>query len=225
MNALAEALKKNMLFRNKTEQEITGILAKINPTLRNYSRNEHIVREAEPAERMGIVITGIVEVQKMYSTGKVMTVSRFSTGSTVGEAVIFSKTNTYPATVIAAESASVLMFTKKELLALFALDTEIMALFMQNMSERLILLNQRIEILSLGTLRQRIAHFLIKEMKQQKTERIRIPFNKRVWAEHLNSARPSLSRELCYMRDQGWITFDDSTVDILQVGELEGLLQ
>jgi CRP-like cAMP-binding protein len=225
MNPNASALQKNMLFRNKTEQEITSILAKINPTVRSYSRNEQIVREGEPADRMGIVITGIVEVQKMYSTGKVVTVSRFSTGSTFGEAVIFSKTNVYPATVIAAESVSILMFTIKELLALFALDTEIMALFMQNMSERLILLNQRIEILSLGTLRQRIAHFLIKEMKQQKTERIRIPFNKRVWAEHLNSARPSLSRELCYMRDQGWIVFDDNTVNILLVGELEGLLQ
>lgn len=225
MNPQAAALQKNMLFRNKTEQEITTILARINPSVRTYSRNEQIVREGESAERMGIVITGIVEVQKMYSTGKVVTVSRFSTGSTFGEAVIFSKTNVYPATVIAAEPASILMFTKKELLALFALDTEIMALFMQNMSERLILLNQRIEILSLGTLRQRIAHFLIKEMKQQKTERIRIPFNKRVWAEHLNSARPSLSRELCYMRDQGWIAFDDTTVEILEVGQLEGLLQ
>lgn len=225
MNPHAAALRKNMLFRNKTEQEITDILARINPSVGSYSRNEQIVREGEPADRMGIVITGIVEVQKMYSTGKVVTVSRFSTGSTFGEAVIFSKTNVYPATVIAAESASILMFAKKELLALFALDTEIMALFMQNMSERLVLLNQRIEILSLGTLRQRIAHFLLKEMKQQKTERIRIPFNKRVWAEHLNSARPSLSRELCYMRDQGWIAFDDATVDILKVGELEGLLQ
>lgn len=225
MKIQAAALQKNMLFRNKSEQEILSILDRIKPSLRTYSRNEQIVREGEPADRMGIVLTGIVEVHKMYSTGKIVTVSRFSTGSTVGEAVIFSKTNIYPATVIAAEPATILMFTRKELLALFALDTEIMAHFMQNMSERLILLNQRIEILSLGTLRQRIAHFLIKEMKQQKTERIRIPFSKRVWAEHLNSARPSLSRELCYMRDQGWISFDDTTVEILRIGELEGLLQ
>ena len=98
MNPHAAALQKNMLFRNKSEQEITAILARISPSVRTYSRNEQIVREGEPADRMGIVITGIVEVQKMYSTGKVVTF-RFSTGSTFGEAVIFSKTNIYPATV------------------------------------------------------------------------------------------------------------------------------
>lgn len=37
---------------------------------------------------------------------------------------------------------------------------------------------------------------------------IEIPFSKRVWAEHLNRARPSLSREIGLMLDQGWIEFE-----------------
>jgi CRP/FNR family transcriptional regulator, dissimilatory nitrate respiration regulator len=225
MSIPAAALQKNLLFRNKSEQEISHLLSQIRTIVRNCTKNEVIVTEGEPATMMGLVLTGTIEIQKIYSTGKSITVSRFTTGSTFGEAVVFSKSNLYPATVVSADSSSILLFPKQELLRLFSLDSDILVMFMQNMSERLVLLNQKIEILSLGSLRQRIAYFLLKESKKQKTEHINVPFNKRVWAEHLNSARPSLSRELCYMRDQGWIAFDDTTVDILQMDTLERLLE
>lgn len=224
MTIPAAALQKNLLFRNKSEADIARLLSQIHTVVRTYSKNEIIVTEGDPATMMGLVLSGTVEVQKIYSTGKSITVSRFSTGSTIGEAVLFSKSNQYPATVISADTSTLLIFPREELLRLFTLDTDVLVMFMQNMSERLVLINQKIEILSLGTLRQRIAYFLLKEYKKQKTERIHVPFSKRVWAEHLNSARPSLSRELCYMRDQGWIAFDDDSVDILKLGALEGLL-
>lgn len=225
MSIPAAALQKNLLFRSKTEAEINRILSQIHTIVRSCSKNEIIVTEGEPAAMMGLVLSGTIEIQKIYSNGKSITVSRFTTGSTFGEAVVFSKSNVYPATVVSADSSSILLFPKEEILRMFALDSDILVTFMQNMSERLVLLNQKIEILSLGTLRQRIAYFLLKEAKKQKTERIHVPFNKRIWAEHLNSARPSLSRELCYMRDQGWIAFDDTTVDILKLDVLEGLLE
>jgi len=226
LNIDTSVLKKNLLFRNKTDDEIKRLLQQIRTIMRSCSKNEIIVTEGEPATMMGLVLSGSVEIQKIYSTGKSITVARFTGGNTFGEAVIFSKTNVYPATVVSTEnSTTILLFPKQELLKLFSLDTEIMGTFMMNMSERLVLLNQKIEILSLGTLRQRIAYFLLKESKKQKTERITVPFSKRVWAEHLNSARPSLSRELCYLRDQGWISFDDHDVELLDVGALEALLE
>lgn len=225
MTVEPSVLKKNLLFRNKSDEQIRSLLAQIRTILRSCGKNEVIVTEGEPASMMGLVLSGTIEVQKIYSTGKSITVSRFSGGATFGEAVIFSKTNTYPATVVSVEPSDILLFPKQELLKLFSLDMEIMGTFMQNMSERLVLLNQKIEILSLGTLRQRIAHFLLKEFRKQKTDRVTVPFNKRVWAEHLNSARPSLSRELIYLRDHGYIDFDGDVVRLIKVEALEALLE
>ncbi|WP_438448311.1 Crp/Fnr family transcriptional regulator [Gorillibacterium sp. sgz5001074] len=225
MNIDTSVLKKNLLFRTKSDEEILSLLSRIRTIMRSCGKNELIVTEGEPATLMGLVLSGTVEVQKIFSTGKTVTVSRFSGGSTFGEAVIFSKTNVYPATVVSVEPSTILLFPKQELLKLFTLDMEIMGTFMQNMSERLVLLNQKIEILSLGTLRQRIAHYLLKESKKQKTERITLPFNKRVWAEHLNSARPSLSRELIYLRDNGYIEFEGDVIQLLKVDALEALLE
>lgn len=218
------SLQKSPIFRDKTEEQIRDLFSQIGSSVKTFQKNEIIVTEGDPAGTLGIVLAGVVEVQKIYPTGKTVTVARFSGGNTFGEAVIFSKSNVFPATVVSTEPSTVLLIPKQELLKLFALDTNIMATFMQNMSERLVLLNQKIEMLSLGTLRQRIAYFLLKEAKKQKTNRVTVPFSKRVWAEHLNSARPSLSRELCYMRDQEWICFDKNVVELLQIDALEALL-
>lgn len=224
LNLEIAALQKSLIFRTKSEDEITDLLSRIKTAVKTCQRNETIVTEGDPADILGIVLSGSIEVQKIHPTGKSLSVARFPAGSTFGEAVLFSKSNIFPATVISSEPSSVLLIPKRELLKLFSLDTEIMAAFMQNMSERLVLLNQKIEILSLGTLRQRIAYFLLKEAKKQKTKRVTVPFSKRVWAEHLNSARPSLSREICYMRDQGWISFEDNDFDLIDMEALEGLL-
>lgn len=217
-------LQKSLVFRNKSEEQIRRLLERIETRVKAYQKNETIVTEGEAADKLGIVLSGQVEVQKIYPNGKSITVARFAGSSTFGEAVLFSRSNKYPATVVAAEPSSVLFIPKPELLKLFALDTDIMALFMENMSERLVLLNQKIEILSLGTLRQRIAYFLLKESRKQKSTRVRMPFSKRIWAEHLNSARPSLSREICFMRDQGWISFAGNDFELLDIQALENLL-
>jgi CRP-like cAMP-binding protein len=95
---------------------------------------------------------------------------------------------------------------------------------MENMSERLVMLNQKIEILSLGTLRQRIAYSLLKEASRQRADRVTLPYNKRIWAEHLGTARPSLSREIGHMRDQGWISFEGNDFTILDRDALDQLL-
>lgn len=218
------ALQKSLIFRTKSEDEIYHLLSVIKASVKTYQKNETVVTEGDPANMLGIVLSGTIEVQKIHRTGKSLSVARFSSGSTFGEAVLFSKSNVFPATVVSSEPSSVLLISKQELLKLFSIDTDIMAAFMQNMSERLVLLNQKIEILSLGTLRQRIAYFLLKEAKKQKTKRVTVPFSKRVWAEHLNSARPSLSREICFMRDQGWISFEDNEFELIDMEALEGLL-
>lgn len=217
-------LQKSLVFRQKPEEQIRSLLERIETRVKTYQKNEIIVTEGEAADKLGIVLSGHIEVQKLYPNGKSFTVARFTGSSTFGEAVLFSRTNKYPATVVSADSSAVLYIAKSELLKLFALDTDIMALFMENMSERLVLLNQKIEILSLGTLRQRIASFLLKESRKQKSTRVRMPFSKRIWAEHLNSARPSLSREICYMRDQGWITFEGNDFELKDIQALESLL-
>jgi len=219
-----EALQTCLFFRGKTAEEISALLWRIPYQTRACRKNELIVTEGDPADRVGIVLEGQVEVQKIHPAGRSMTIARLGPGQTFGEAVLFSRAAVFPATVIAGDACAVLFIGRDPLLKLFAADAGILTRYMENMSERLVLLNRKIEVLSLGSLRQRIAYDLLKLAREQESSVVTLPYNKRIWAEHLNAARPSLSRELGLMQTKGLIAFTGSTFTLTDRQGLEELL-
>ena len=52
-----------------------------------------------------------------------------------------------------------------------------------------------------------------------------IPFPKATWAEYLNVSRPSLSRELKFLCEQGVIKMNKNKIVILRKDLLESLLR
>ncbi|MCL6604690.1 MAG: Crp/Fnr family transcriptional regulator [Paenibacillus sp.] len=217
-------LQSCLLFRGKSVEEISAIIQTTIYTVKSLHKKELVVNEGEPADHIGIILTGQVEVQKNHSNGNNVTIARLGKGQTFGEAVLFRKENVYPATIMAADTCCVMFISKQELLRLFAADTEMLSSYMENLSERLVMVNRKIEILSIGTLRKRIVFYLLKQAEQQHSNTLKLPFSRKVWAELLNTARPSLSRELAFLRDNGWIEFKGSVFTLLDPERMEQLL-
>ncbi|MNM03478.1 cAMP receptor protein [compost metagenome] len=224
MKLEAEVLRTSLLFRGKTPDEIDGLLDTMRFSVRSCRKGEMIISEGETADRLGIVLSGEVEVHKLQPGGGGITIARLGKGQTFGEAVLFRRDNRYPATIMSSGRSSVMFIGKQELLRLFAEDTDMMSRFMENLSERLVMVNRQIEMLSAGPLRRRIAHHLLQLAQRQGTDSIRLPFSRKQWAEHLNAARPSLSREMGILRDNGWIAFKGNTVTLLERERLKELL-
>lgn len=208
-------LQSCLLFRGKSAEELELLLHKIIYTVTAYQKNKLIFAEGDTADRIGIILSGRVEVQKTHPTGSSVTIAHLSAGQTIGEAVLFRKENLVPATVTATGPCQIMFISKHELLRLFSADTDILTRFIENLSERLVLVNRKIEILSAGPLRRRMIYFLLEQAVQQASGQIRLPFSRKEWAEHLNTARPSLSREMGYLRDMGWIEFKGSHITLL----------
>ncbi|WP_342563480.1 Crp/Fnr family transcriptional regulator [Paenibacillus sp. FSL R7-0345] len=208
-------LQSCLLFRGKSAEELEHLLHKMIYTVTAYQKNRLIFAEGDTADRIGIILSGRVEVQKTHPSGSGVTIAHLSAGQTIGEAVLFRKENLVPATVTATGPCQVMFISKHELLRLFSADTDILTRFIENLSERLVLVNRKIEILSAGPLRRRMIYFLLEQAVQQASDQIRLPFSRKEWAEHLNTARPSLSREMGYLRDMGWIEFSGSRITLL----------
>lgn len=225
MNPKPEMLEGCLLFRGKNKIDIAALLRRMNYSAKVFQKNELIVNEGETADRIGIVLTGRVEVQKVHPSGNNVTIAHLGQGQTFGEAVLFRKENKYPATIVAPGTCYIMFISKQELLSLFAADTEMLSSYIENLSERLVMVNRKIEILSVGTLRKRVVFYLLKQAEQQQSNTLKLPFSRKVWAELLNTARPSLSRELAYLRDSGWIDFKGSVFTLLDRESMEGLLQ
>jgi CRP-like cAMP-binding protein len=101
-------------------------------------------------------------------------------------------------------------------------------MLIQNMlriiSEKALILNRKVEYLTIGSIREKISKFLLEQFKVTGKTTFTLPMNRKELADFLNVSRPSLSREMSRMRDEGIIDFHMATVKIIDLEKLKKLL-
>ncbi|MBP2634572.1 MAG: cyclic nucleotide-binding protein [Firmicutes bacterium] len=224
MEKLLSVLQQSVLFKGKTRSEIADLLAKINYRVKEYRESEIIFSINHLADTLGIILEGEVDVKKDFCSGKVITVTTRSRFDLLADAAMFGGTQYYPGTLFASKPSKILLLNKKDLLQLFALEQTVMLNFLCSVSRRMLVLNQKIEILSLSSIQSKIAHFLISESQARRSAVIVLSFSKKAWAEHLNVSRTSLSRELRQLERDDLISFHKRTIRIKQLDKLQELL-
>lgn len=218
------ALKSSIIFKGLKEDEIKEVLSLINYKLQTYDKGENIAIEEDDCNTLGIVIEGKIEPQKIFPSGKAITIDRLERGNTFGEAIIFSNVHKYPATIVCVEKAAVVLISKSEVLRLFAQNNQVLNNFMSVLSNKILMLNKRVKTLSYQSIRQKICSYLLLVYENQKKDVIKLPISRKEMAEYLGIPRPSLSREMVNMQDEGLIEFDKNVVKLVDIDVLEDIL-
>ncbi|WP_026478656.1 Crp/Fnr family transcriptional regulator [Alkaliphilus transvaalensis] len=216
-------LNNCILFDHLTSQEVSDLLSKITYHVKSYGKSEIIFSPHDPSDTLGIILNGSVEVQKIFASGKALTVTRRFQYELIADASIFANTTYYPSTISTCEKSHILFINKVNLLNLFSIDQEIMSKFLESVANRVLTLNTTIEILSLNSVPAKIAYFLLTEKSKFNSNVIKLTFSKKSLAEHLNVSRPTLSRELKKLQLEGIISFDKRTIEIIDAEKLEGI--
>mgnify|MGYP000412775938 CR=1 FL=1 len=212
------------LFAALAPGEWSMILPYLKGSLKLYSRDQIIAFEEDPCQAIGVVIEGSIHIQRIFPSGKSITIETLRPGDSFGEALLFANQGVYPATLIAPEDCQVLFIPKEEVLLLLEKSAAFRANMLRSLSNRILLLNRRIKGLTLGTVRQKVANYLLEEWARQKRTQLVMTWARHELADALGIPRPSLSRELIAMREEGWIHFDRKTITILNLAALRSSL-
>ncbi|WP_294182305.1 Crp/Fnr family transcriptional regulator [uncultured Clostridium sp.] len=224
MKNIYDVLSNCILMKNFSENDIEKLLAKIEYTPRKYSKGEVIAIEELDCSKIGIVIDGNVEVQKTFSSGKVITLGILRESDIFGEVIIFSNRNTYPATITASSSTSVMFISKEDILKLCNIFPMFLKNFMSLLSDKILMLNKKLKNISYETIRQKISSYILEEYHQQKNLKIYLNCTRKEMADQLGIPRPSLSRELINMKKDNLIDFNKNLIFIKDIDSLEDLL-
>ena len=230
MDKLVNHLTHCILFKGLTPEELQNLIASINYSISDNCKNCVecqtciIALEGDLCDSLGIVLQGELEVQKHYASGKVVTLAKLNKGKTFGEAIAFSETNIYPATIVSYKGSIILYISKKDIIAMCSSYPQVLNNFMQLLSSKILLLNKKIKELSFETLRQKISNYLLSQYEIQKTKALILPISRKNLAEHLGVQRPSLSRELVNMKDDGLIDFNKNLVQLKDLKGIESTL-
>lgn len=224
MDEIIKKLEMNELFNNVDKTNILKIINNLKYSIISYKKGEVIFQEEERCTSIGLIINGTINIERIYPNGKSIVMSKFKDGDVFGEALLFSKVNKYPATVIALSDCRVLYLTKNEIVKLFSMENRIMENFMMLLSEKIIILNNKIRSIALKSVRQKVVDYILCEYMNERNKEIILKYSKEEIASDIGIPRPSLSRELIRLRDEGLINFSRNKITILNIEELEDIL-
>ena len=211
------------MFKNKSEEYILNLFKDTNYIIKSYSKNDIIALEGDICSSIGLILDGNIDIKRMLGT-KVVHVSSFSKGNIFGEVIAFSDVNLYPATVISSTSSKIMFVSKDNFIQFCTSHKDFLEMFLNDLTNKIFVLNKSITNLTFNSLRKKICNFLITEYKLQHSKNIKLKVTKEKIAESISITRPSLSRELINMKKLGLIDYSRNHIKILNLEEMEGVL-
>ena len=196
------------LFSGLTEGELSDALHFFDAREKKYARGELLKSAVDPLPAFGLVLSGAVTVAMEDIDGREMLRSHVAPGSTFGESLCYLR-ETAPITIAALSDARVLWLRADRLRerAETPLEQILQARFTAMLARRTLKMNDRIQILSRGSIRQKLNAFFTECARDAGSPAFAVPFDRAGMAAYLGVDRSALSRELSRMRDEGLLTF------------------
>lgn len=216
-------LKTIDLFKDLSFKEIDYLFTKDLYEIKNYKKHSVIYFQNEKCTRFDIILKGTILVQGIDSNGNVLTISDFTVGDVLGGNLLFAHKNFYPMTILAKTDAIILHLKKALILNLCQTDVIFLKNLLQSISDKTLILTDKIKSISMKTIRQCIIDFLIYESYAQNSKTVQLAFTKKELSEKFGIQRPSLSRELNKMRRDGLIEYDAHSITIIDMEPLSRL--
>ncbi len=217
MREYYKTAKNSPLFEGIAPDDFERVLNCLSAKTAAYPKEGIILLAGDTADFVGLVLSGSVQIIKEDRDGHSTIVTELGVSALFGEVFACAGVAHSPVTVRAAENAEILLINYKKMITTCAAACPFHAQLIQNMlqilSEKCLMLNQKIEILARRTTREKLLAFLSTQRGAAQT--FTIPYNREQLAQYLCVDRSALSAELGKMRDEGLIRFHKSTFEVL----------
>ncbi|WP_079988044.1 Crp/Fnr family transcriptional regulator [Anaerotruncus rubiinfantis] len=200
------------LFGEIGEQERDSMLRCLGAVTQKYRKNEYIFLEGERLHRIGVVMSGMVQMVKEDVWGQKSILLSIGPGEVFGESFVCGEQTGSIVSFPAASDCTVLLLDFYRVLHTCGASCEFHQRLIENMVKLLarknVLLMEKMEIISKKTLRERILVWASQQAQRNGSRRFISPMGRTALADYLCADRSALSRELARMRAEGIIDFD-----------------
>ena len=215
-------LEKSVLFTGVSAKELRETLTTVPHRIQSYDKGETIFYSMEEATRIGLILDGSVQAQKLFPNGSQINVSVRKRGEMIGPAAAFARNQKYPCDIVSLEESTIMMLSREDVLLLMQKDIRIMRNFMAELATASYMLQQRLELLSYSGIAQKAAFYLLVKSRQSGKVEIRIPGSVTSWAMSMNVSRPSLHREFRKLEAEGIISY---APPVIKINDFDALLE
>lgn len=191
-------------------------------TIKSYPKNKLILRQGDICDALYVLTLGSVKTEMIKDDGSLLGIEIIQAPCPLAPAFLFSDNNHFPVDVTTLEEVEIMKIPKDEIMRLMMTNPDFMKQFLTFNSNRTQFLTNRLQMLSIKTIKGKVAHFLL-EHAIVPAESFTINRNQTELADFFGIARPSLARTLAEMVQDKIITINKKEYTILNIKRLREL--
>lgn len=205
-------LMETPVFLGLIEEKLRTFIDDTPHILRSYAVNEFIAMQDDPCRSVYLLYEGEVRTTMSGPDGKQVTIEDLEAPVLLAPAFVFATHNRFPVNVTALSPCEVLLVNKENFVELMRQEPVVMLNFLRIISDRSYKLSRKISSFALQGLKSRVAAYLYDKGSIHNQQEV---------SERLGVARPSLSRVLAELAEEGCIAFVKRKVVIVDRIRLE----
>ncbi|WP_349764375.1 Crp/Fnr family transcriptional regulator [Fusobacterium sp. SYSU M8D902] len=191
------------LFKNLTEIKNFKVLEGINYQILSYKKNEYVAFRGDLIKGLYVNIEGNLVAEMAKENGNIKKIEELRNGTIIASAFIFGKNNKFPVDLIAQTNVKILFVEKEELVKLLLSNSEILVNLLDDISNKAQFLSKNLwESVSNKTISEKLSKYIL---KNEREGIVILDKTIKELAEYFNVSRPSLSRSMKILVDQGVI--------------------
>lgn len=219
--SMYEILTNSPFFNGLTAKEIKELLQTVNYKIVEYPAKEIYTLAGMPCKYADFILKGELISRMTGLSGKQVQINRLKACVLIAPAFIFAKNNAMPVSVETAQHTTIMRMMPSELKHLINTNERIRMNFIQLISSIDVFLTQKLCMLSLFTVREKVAYFLMKAAKEQKSRTIKLSNSRQEIADTFGIQKFSLLRCLSEFEDNGAIKIDGKQITILNSDKMK----
>lgn len=214
-----ELMKKCPLFYKIDDEELNVILKSPHTKIQDFSKNQTVISEGGSADAVGIILSGLVQIVRNDYFGNRSIIALINSPQIFAEVFVFADINAMPVSVVSVTDSRIMLIKPKKILNdnpdLSSFHTKLTSNLLRIVTEKNLKLNEKIEIVSKRTTREKIMAFLMSQAKLNNSDNFTIPYDRKALADFLEVDRSAMSAEISKLRSEGIIESDKSKFRLL----------
>lgn len=217
MKEIFEMIKMHPLFKGIEESQFSKMMTCVEGDIKEYEKGDPVILAGDPVQMIGIVLSGCVQIVREDETGRQNLMAEFGKGELFAETLACAGVLVSPVTVRALEKTKVFRLNYRKMITVCSSACPCHIKFVENMlslmAHKNLYLNQKIEILSKRTTRERLLVYFNQYGGGKHC--FTLPFGREELAAYLCVDRSALSAEMSKMQREGMIKYSGNWVEVL----------
>lgn len=206
-------MSKNRIFDGIEDDDVKRLLSCFNANTLHFKKDATILSNVSKTTKIGIIIKGSAQIIRYNSNGSRTIMETVTEGNIFGE---FSASNFEELYIIACEDSEIVMFEYEKLITRCKKNcpyhNKVIDNTLQLLSIKLRSKNERIEILSKKTIREKLLTYFNMLSRKQISKTITLPLTLTDLADYLSIDRSAMMRELKNLKDEDIIESKDKKI-------------